>query len=129
MARESDEEIRETAERVMQELDLHEAEAKVRGERFQCIDEQTLLPLYWQPVPVAANSSAETPFPVAIPRDIRPGAQLGNLHLMEAGNFGNGPFYDPCRDSRQSRGAARGRRELVVVHVLAGVSHAGSVGP
>jgi hypothetical protein len=43
MAERSDEEIRETAERVMRELDLHEAEAKARGERFERIDEQTLL--------------------------------------------------------------------------------------
>jgi hypothetical protein len=201
MARKSDEEIRETAERVMQELDLHEAEAKARGERFQRIDEQTLrklagdedetdgplliakgwpdnipvgatgtvrariqnpdlsaydgvylylffgppntfqsidlsltavdtrLPRHWQPVAVAANSSAKTVFPIAIPQDIRPGAYLGNLYLVEPGNFGNGQFYGPCRDSRQSRGAARGRRELVVVRVLTGVSRAGSVGP
>jgi hypothetical protein len=166
MAGKSDEEIRETAERVMRELDLHEAEAKAQGKRFERIDEQTLLrklaggetdspfftlwswpnlpvggtgtadvyiqnpdpfpyygnylyaylffgpastvqsidlsltavdtrlPRYWQPVTVAANSSAVAVFRITIPRGITPGAYLGNFYLVSAGKRGNGQFYD-----------------------------------
>jgi hypothetical protein len=55
MAGKSDEEVRVAAERVMQELAVHEEEARGRGERFERIDEQTLRRRL-------AGDAAESPF-------------------------------------------------------------------
>lgn len=152
MARKSDEEIRETAERVMQELDLHEAEAKARGERFQRIDEQTLLRKL-----AGDEDETDSPFLTAMgwPYNI-PAGGTGTVRawiqnpdpFLYAGVYLY-LFFGPAntiqsidlsltavdtrlprywQPVRQSRGAACGRRELVVVRVFTGVSHAGSVG-
>ncbi|MHA6793859.1 hypothetical protein ACVGVM_10170 [Pseudonocardia bannensis] len=55
MAGKSEEEIRAAAERVKQQLDFYEAEAKARGERFERLDEETLLRKL-------AGDEANTPF-------------------------------------------------------------------
>jgi hypothetical protein len=59
MAGPSDEELRVAAERVMQELDFREQEARARGERFERLDEQTLRRKL-------AGESADSPFIFAL---------------------------------------------------------------